>query len=87
MRTEPTQKLYRRIFIGMVAPAGTPKEIVARIHREIVKFVQMPDVRSRFEQQGVELQSSPAPEQFTGYIKTEFARLAKVIQDAGITAE
>jgi len=75
------------IFNGMVAPAGTPKEIVARIHGEIVKFVQMPDVRSRFEQQGVELQSSPAPEQFTGYIKTEFMRWAKVIQDAGITAK
>jgi tripartite-type tricarboxylate transporter receptor subunit TctC len=75
------------IFNGMVAPAGTPKEIVARIHGEIVKFVQMPVVRSRFEQQGVELQSSPAPEQFTGYIKTEFVRWAKIIQDAGITAE
>jgi len=40
-----------------------------------VKFVQIPDVRSRFEQQGVELHGSPAPEQFTGYIKTEFMRM------------
>ena len=52
---------WERCFIAerrQVAPAGTPKEIVARIHGEIVKFVQMPDIRSRFEQQGVELQVS-----------------------------
>jgi tripartite-type tricarboxylate transporter receptor subunit TctC len=75
------------IFNGMVAPAGTPKEVVARIHAEIVKFVQAPDVRARFAQQGVELQSSAAPEQFTGYLKAEYARLSKVIQEAGITPE
>ena len=75
------------IFNGMAAPAGTPKDIVARIHGEIVRFVRMPDVCGRFEQQGVELQSSAAPDEFTGYIKTEYMRWAKVIQDAGITAD
>ena len=75
------------IFNGMVAPAGTPKEIVARIHAEIARFVQVPEVRSRFAQQGVELQASPTPEQFTTYLKSEFTRWAKVIQESGITAE
>ena len=71
----------------MVAPAATPKEIVARIHAEIAKFVQTPDVRARFAQQGVELQASPTPEHATGYLKSEYQRYAKVIQEAGITAE
>jgi tripartite-type tricarboxylate transporter receptor subunit TctC len=75
------------IFNGMVAPAGTPKEIVARVHSEIAKFAQMPDARSRFAQQGTELQASTTPEQFTDYIKTEYARLIKVIQEAGIKPE
>jgi tripartite-type tricarboxylate transporter receptor subunit TctC len=75
------------IFNGMVAPAGIPKEIVARIHGEIAKFVQAPNIRARFAQQGVELQSSPAPEQFTEYIKTEYTRLSRVIREAGIAPE
>ena len=75
------------IFNGMVAPAGTPREIVARMHAEIARFVQAPDICARFAQQGVELQSSSTPEQFTGYIKAEYARFAKVIKEAGITLE
>ena len=75
------------IFNGMVAPAGTPREIVARVHGEIEKFAQTPEIRSRFAQQGVELQASATPEEFTGYIKSEFARYSKLIRDAGITAE
>ena len=70
-----------------MAPVATPKEIVARIHAEIVKFAQMPDVRARFAQQGVELQASPTPEHLTAYLKSEYQRYAKLIQDAGITAE
>jgi tripartite-type tricarboxylate transporter receptor subunit TctC len=75
------------IFNAMVAPAATPKEIVARIHAEIAKFVQMPDVRARFAQQGVELQASPTPEHLTAYLKNENQRYAKLIHEAGITAE
>ncbi len=75
------------IFNGMLAPAGTPLEILARVHGEIVKFVQTPDIRSRFANQGVELQSSSSPAQFTAYIKSEYTRWAKVLDDAGIKAE
>ena len=59
----------------------------ARVHGEIVKFVQTPDIRSRFANQGVELQSSSSPAQFTAYIKSEYTRWAKVLDDAGIKAE
>ncbi|MES2564590.1 MAG: tripartite tricarboxylate transporter substrate binding protein [Pseudomonadota bacterium] len=75
------------IFNGMMAPAGTPPEILARVHAEIVKFVQSPDIRARFANQGVEVQASAAPAQFTAYIKTEYVRWGKVMDDAGIKPE
>ncbi|MEO7727949.1 MAG: tripartite tricarboxylate transporter substrate binding protein [Burkholderiales bacterium] len=75
------------IFNGMMAPAATPPEILARVHAEIVKFATAPEIRNRFAAQGVELQTSATPEQFTAYIKTEYAKLAKVMEDAGIKPE
>ncbi len=75
------------IFNGMMAPAGTPPNILARVHAEIVKFVQTPDIRKRFANQGVELQSSTAPEQFTAFIETEYVRWGKFLVEAGIKPE
>ena len=75
------------IFNGMMAPAGTPPEILARVHAEVVKFVQTPDIRKRFANQGVELQSSTRPEEFTAFIKTEYVRLGKFLEDLGIKPE
>jgi tripartite-type tricarboxylate transporter receptor subunit TctC len=75
------------IWNGMVAPAATPPEIVARLHGEILKFTQAPDIRARFAQQGVELHGTLPPEKFTAYLKTEYARYAKLIREAGITQE
>lgn len=72
------------IFNGIVAPAGTPREIVTRLHAEIVKFTQAPAQRAKFEQLGVELQPSPSPDQFSAFLKTEYVRYAKVIDEAGI---
>jgi tripartite-type tricarboxylate transporter receptor subunit TctC len=71
----------------MMAPAATPPEILNRVHAEIVKFVQAPEIRSRFANQGVELQSSATPAQFTAYIKTEYERWGKVLDEAGIKPE
>ena len=75
------------IFNGMMAPAATPPEILTRVHAEIVKFVQAPEIRNRFANQGVELQASANPAAFTAYIKSEYSRWAKVMDDAGIKAE
>ena len=75
------------IFNGMMAPAATPQEILNRIHAEIVKFAQAPEIRSRFANLGVELQTSATPAQFTSYIKSEYDRWAKVLDDAGIKPE
>lgn len=75
------------IFNGMLAPAGTPPEILARVHSEIVKFTQAPDIRARFVAQGVELQASASHSDFTAFIKSEYARWGKVMEDAGITPD
>lgn len=75
------------IFNGMMAPASTPAGILSRVHAEIVKFVQAPEIRDRFVNQGVELQASTTPAQFTAFIKTEYARWGKVIDEAGLKAE
>jgi tripartite-type tricarboxylate transporter receptor subunit TctC len=52
-----------------------------------VKFVQTPEIRARFANQGVELQASPSPDAFTAYLKAEYTRWAKVMEDAGIKPE
>ncbi len=75
------------IFNGMLAPAGTPNDMLARIHAEIVKFAQSPETRKRYAGQGVELQSSASPAQFSEFIKSEYVRWGKVIDDIGIKPE
>jgi tripartite-type tricarboxylate transporter receptor subunit TctC len=74
-------------FNGIMAPAGTPAAIVARLHGEIVKAVKQPDVRKRFDEQGIELAGSASPEAFTAYIRSETAKYAKLAKDAGIHAD
>ena len=75
------------IFNGMMAPAGTPPEILARVHAEIVKFVRAPEIRGRFANQGVELQASAAPAEFTAFMKSEYSRWGKLMDEAGIKPE
>ena len=75
------------IFNGMMAPAATPPDILARVHAEIVKFTQAPEIRARHAGQGVELQASASPADFSAYIKSEYVRWAKVMDDAGIKPE
>jgi tripartite-type tricarboxylate transporter receptor subunit TctC len=75
------------VFNGMVAPAGTAKEILARLHAEIEKFTQTPDVRERFLQQGVELHASASPEAFGAYLRSEHAKLAKLVKELAIAPE
>jgi tripartite-type tricarboxylate transporter receptor subunit TctC len=78
---------HASIFNGMMAPAGTSPEILARVHAEIVKFVHAPESRARFANQGVELQSSATPQEFTTFIRSEYVRWGKVMEEAGMKAE
>jgi tripartite-type tricarboxylate transporter receptor subunit TctC len=75
------------IYNGVMAPAATPRDVIARLHGEIAKFVQIAEIRNQFAQQGVDLQASPSPEHFSAFIKSETARAAKMLQEAGIKPE
>ncbi|MCL4687889.1 MAG: tripartite tricarboxylate transporter substrate binding protein [Burkholderiales bacterium] len=70
-------------WIGLLAPAGTPKEIVARMHREIEKIVQMPEVQERLSASGAEPVAS-TPEQFGAYLGSEVAKWGRVVKQAKI---
>ena len=68
---------------GVVAPAGTPKDIIERLHAEIQKVLALPEILKRLEGLGVE--PSPArPEEFGALIRSELQKWNKVVRDAGI---
>jgi tripartite-type tricarboxylate transporter receptor subunit TctC len=71
---------------GVVAPAGTPREIIDRWNAEIVRVVALPDVKQRLEDLGFE-PVADTPAHFGERIKTEIAKWAKVVHDANIKAE
>jgi tripartite-type tricarboxylate transporter receptor subunit TctC len=70
-------------FQGVVAPVGTPKEIVDQLYREIAKILVRPEVKERLAAIGFGVSIS-SPEEFQAQIKSEMARWAKVIRDANI---
>jgi tripartite-type tricarboxylate transporter receptor subunit TctC len=74
------------IHYGVLAPAATPQEIVARLNAALVKGLNTAETRKRMEADGVELATS-TPEEFARLIRTETDRWAKVIKAAGIKPE
>ncbi len=74
-------------FNGLVAPAGTPREILVRLNEEIAKVVRAPALRNRFLERGVELKASASPEEFTAHIKAEFEKKGRLAREAGIKLE
>ncbi len=73
-------------WYGLFAPAGTPAEVVDRLHGEMVKLLRLPDVVERFGTLGLDIIGN-TPREFAAQMKADMARLGKVIKDAGITAE
>ena len=74
-------------FNGLVAPAGTPREILVRLNEEVAKVVRAPDLHNRFLKRGVELKASASPEEFTAHIKAEVEKKGKLAREAGIKLE
>jgi tripartite-type tricarboxylate transporter receptor subunit TctC len=74
-------------FNGLMAPAGTPREILVRLNAEVAKAVQVPQLRKRFLELGVELTASASPQAFDAYVKAEFEKKAKLAREAGIRME
>jgi tripartite-type tricarboxylate transporter receptor subunit TctC len=71
---------------GMMAPARTPKPLVARIHAELVKTLTQPDVKAIFANQGMDVVAS-SQEEFAAYIRGETAKWDKVVKTIGIKPE
>jgi tripartite-type tricarboxylate transporter receptor subunit TctC len=71
---------------GLVAPAGTPKNIIARINAEFVKALKQPDIVAKLADQGYETVAS-TPEWFAQYVRSEITKWTQVIKAAGIKGE
>lgn len=69
-------------WYGLLAPAGTPKSIVAQIHAAALKAVAAKDVQEKLAVQGAEVWTT-TPEQFAAIIKTELPKWAKIVKDSG----
>jgi len=69
-------------WFGLLAPANTPKPIVARLNRVLAEVVRKPETRVQFEAQGADPVGS-SPEEFAALIRRESARYAKVVKSSG----
>ena len=69
-------------WFGVLAPAGTPVDVVSKLNTEIIRILGVPVVRERLAAQGIDISTS-TPDQYLNYIKTETVRWAKVVKDAG----
>jgi tripartite-type tricarboxylate transporter receptor subunit TctC len=74
------------VWYGMLAPTGTPREIINRLNAELAKSVSAPDMKPKFTSAGVEPMTS-TPEEFGAFIRSESKRFAQVIRDAGIKGD
>jgi len=70
-------------WIGLLAPARTPKELIQKLNADTTKAIRMPDAKEKLSGQGFDIQGS-TPEQFAAVIRNDIAKYAKVIRQAGI---
>ena len=73
-------------WFGLLAPAKTPRAIVAKLSSEVARIVELPDVKERLRGLGAD-PAPTAPEEFDAYIKSEVAKFQKIVKDAGIKPE
>jgi tripartite-type tricarboxylate transporter receptor subunit TctC len=74
------------LVYALVAPAGTPKDVVARLNAEVVKLLQDPETRERLAAQGFEVRTS-TPDQLGNYIKSEITKWAPLVKESNVQPE
>jgi tripartite-type tricarboxylate transporter receptor subunit TctC len=73
-------------WYGVLAPAGTPRNVVARLNGELVKIMHSPELKERLAATGTEPLTS-TPEEFAAHIKREIAKWGEVVRKAGVRAD
>jgi tripartite-type tricarboxylate transporter receptor subunit TctC len=72
------------IWQSIVAPAGTPRDVVTKLHGSIRKVLALPEVREKLLNAGIEPASSNTPEEFAAFVRSQAETRAKVIQAVGM---
>jgi len=85
-KEEGVEDYIVRLWYGILAPTGTPANLIGRWNAEIVKAIQSADLKKRFADAGVEPLTS-TPEEFAKFIAVETPRYAKIVKDANIPAQ
>jgi tripartite-type tricarboxylate transporter receptor subunit TctC len=79
-------RFYTSNSTGVLAPAGTPRQIITKLNGEILRILSQPDVRDVLATSGHEIVGS-TPEQFGEYLRTEVAQWANLIKQIGLTPQ
>jgi tripartite-type tricarboxylate transporter receptor subunit TctC len=74
------------VITGVYAPVGTPAAIVHRLNQEIVRAINLPDIKEKFSNIGVETVGS-SPQELTAAMKAEIARTARLVENGGLRTE
>jgi len=72
-------------WYGMLVPAGTPRTSVLKLHSEVARILNLPEVKERLSSEGAEVIAS-TPEQFAAFLRSEMATAAKIVKASGMTA-
>lgn len=75
------------VFFGIVAPSGTPQDVVNKLNTAFAAVLQQPDVRERLSQQGLEPPPNYTPAQLAGYMRSEAEKWREVIKVSGARAD
>jgi tripartite-type tricarboxylate transporter receptor subunit TctC len=76
-------KVAVSLWYGLLAPAGTPRPVIARLNSELTRALQAADVRERLQAQGAEPMPG-TPETFAAFMQDEMAKWAPVVKQAGV---
>jgi tripartite-type tricarboxylate transporter receptor subunit TctC len=74
------------VWYGVLAPAGTPRDIITRLNGDVIRALNQPDYRTLLVNNAIDPIGSP-PEQLGQYIKSELVKWAKVVKDAGVRVD
>ncbi len=70
-------------WIGLFAPAGTPQEVIHKMHAELVRILAIPEIRDRITNMGNAIVVS-SPEEFSASYKADVAKLGRLVKDARV---